>query len=111
MEVFRRGQAGPLPGAGGWSVAVQDLGFVLVPRAGGAVGVDDQGPAQRWITIWWWKGHSRTQSVTEVFPPSALCVVWWTWQAPAGWVQPPAHWQCRSRSSTAVRIPAGMVSA
>ena len=31
--------------------------------------------------------------------------------APAGWVQPPAHWQCRSRSSTALRIPAGTVSA
>jgi hypothetical protein len=26
-------------------------------------------------------------------------------------VQPPAHWQCRSRSSTAFRIPAGTVSA
>src|SRR5690242_19106308 len=65
----------------------------------------------RWITIWWWNGHSSTQSVTEVVPPWALCVVWWTWQAPAGWVQPPAHWQCRSRSSTALRIPAGTVSA
>jgi hypothetical protein len=43
--------------------------------------------------------------------PLALCLVWCTWQAPAGWVQPPAHWQCRSRSSTAVRIPAGTVSA
>jgi hypothetical protein len=37
--------------------------------------------------------------------------VWCTSQAPAGWVQPPAHWQCRSRSSTALRIPAGTVSA
>src|SRR6201999_3268745 len=66
---------------------------------------------QRWMTIWWWNGQSRTQSVTEVVPPWALCVVWWTWQAPAGWVQPPAHWQCRSRSSTALRIPAGTDSA
>src|SRR4029077_6339603 len=38
-------QAGPLPGAGGWSVAVQHLGLVLVPCAGRAVRVDDQGPA------------------------------------------------------------------
>ena len=41
------------------------------------------------MTTWWWKGHSRTQSFTEVVPPWALCVVWCTWQAPAGWVQPP----------------------
>src|SRR4029077_16107607 len=54
----------------------------------------------RWITIWWWNGHRSTQSLTEVWPPSALCVVWWTWQVPAGWVQPPAHWQCRSRRVT-----------
>src|SRR6185369_13809196 len=59
---------------------------------------------QRWITIWWWNGHSSTQSVADVLPPRALCVVWWTWQ-------PPARWQCRSRSSTALRIPAGTVSA
>src|SRR5262249_20516872 len=26
-----------LPGAGGWAVAVQDLGLVLVPRRGGSV--------------------------------------------------------------------------
>src|SRR5258705_3457630 len=38
-------QAGPLPGSGGRSVAVQHLGLVLVPRAGRAVRVDDQGPA------------------------------------------------------------------
>jgi len=36
---------GGLPGAGGWAVAVQDLGLVLVPGGGGAVGVQDQGPA------------------------------------------------------------------
>src|SRR6185312_6341451 len=36
---------GLLPGAGGWSVAVQDLRLLLVPRAGGPVRVDDQGPA------------------------------------------------------------------
>jgi len=39
------GHAGPLPGAGGGSVAVEHFGLVLVPRGGGAVGVDDQGPA------------------------------------------------------------------
>src|SRR5690242_20773267 len=104
-----------LPGAGGWPVAVEHFGLVLVPRAGGPVGVDDQGPAppvdHDLITIWWWNGHSSTQSVTDVVPPRALCRVWWTWQAPAGWVQPPAHWQCRSRSSTALRIPAGTVPA
>src|SRR5215475_11794568 len=36
---------GLLPGAGGGPVAVQHLGLVLVPGGGGAVGVDDQGPA------------------------------------------------------------------
>src|SRR6185312_10430151 len=36
---------GPLPGAGRGSVAVQDLGLVLVPRGGGPVRVDGQGPA------------------------------------------------------------------
>ena len=36
---------GLLPGAGGRAVAVQDFGLGLVPRGGGAVGVDDQGPA------------------------------------------------------------------
>src|SRR4029077_17651420 len=38
-------QAGPLPGAGGWSVAVEDFSLVLVPRAGRAVRVHDQRPA------------------------------------------------------------------
>ena len=60
---------------------------------------------------WWWKGQSKSQSFTEVVPPWALCLLWCTWQAPAGWVQGPAHWQCRSRSSTALPIPAGTVSA
>ncbi len=40
-----QGLAGVLPGAGGWSVAVQDLGAVRVPRGGGAIRVQDQGPA------------------------------------------------------------------
>src|ERR1700733_6506443 len=35
-----------LPGACWWSVAVQDLGLVLVPRRGRPVRVDDQGPAE-----------------------------------------------------------------
>jgi len=38
-------EPGLLPGPGGWSVAVEDFGFVLVPGGGGAVGVDDKGPA------------------------------------------------------------------
>src|SRR6476646_8850358 len=38
-------EPGLLPGAGRGPVAVQDLRLVLVPRGGGAVGVDDQGPA------------------------------------------------------------------
>ena len=37
--------AGVLPGADGGAVAVQDFRFVGVPRGGGAVGVQDQGPA------------------------------------------------------------------
>src|SRR5256884_1286535 len=38
-------EPGLLPGAGGWSVAVQDFGLVLVPRAGRPVRVHDQRPA------------------------------------------------------------------
>jgi hypothetical protein len=38
-------EPGLLPGAGRGSVAVQDFGLVLVPRGGGPVGVDDEGPA------------------------------------------------------------------
>src|SRR5271163_4968210 len=44
--VTRRGRAaGVLPGAGGWAVAVQHLGLAGVPCGGGAVRVQDQGPA------------------------------------------------------------------
>jgi len=49
--------------------------------------------------------------VTDVGPPLALCLVWCTWQADAGWSHRPAHWQCWSRRVTALRIPAGMFSA
>jgi len=38
-------EPGRLPGSGGWSVAVQHLGLVLVPGARRPVRVDDQGPA------------------------------------------------------------------
>ena len=34
-------EPGSLPGSGGWSVAVQDLSLVLVPRAGRPVRVHD----------------------------------------------------------------------
>src|SRR5581483_3664559 len=37
---------GALPGAGGWSVAVQDPGLVLVPGDSGAVGIYHEGPAE-----------------------------------------------------------------
>jgi hypothetical protein len=40
-------EPGLLPGAVGRPVAVQDLRLLLVPCGGGAVGVDDQGSAQR----------------------------------------------------------------
>src|SRR5207245_4689344 len=36
---------GALPGPGWWPVTVENLGAVGVPRGGGAVGVEDQGPA------------------------------------------------------------------
>src|SRR5580658_6264705 len=39
------GGPGALPGSGGRAVAVQDLGAVGVPGGGGAVGVQDEGPA------------------------------------------------------------------
>jgi hypothetical protein len=45
VDASRSSKAGGLPGPGGWSVAVQDLGPVLVPGGGGAVRVHDQGPA------------------------------------------------------------------
>src|ERR1700759_2081990 len=90
-----------------WSTLVLFLFHALVVPSGLTTRVQPQ----RWITIWWWNGHRSTHSFADVVPPSALCVVWCTWQAPAGWVQPPAHWQCRARSSTAFRIPAGTVSA
>jgi len=38
-------EPGLLPGPGRWAVAVEHFGLVLVPRGGGPVGVDDQGPA------------------------------------------------------------------
>src|ERR1700757_1147617 len=41
----RAGRARGLPGSGGWTVAVEDLGAVRIPRGGGAVGVQDQLPA------------------------------------------------------------------
>ncbi len=41
----RRERAGASPGSGGWAVAGEDLGSVLVPGGGGAVGVEDDGPA------------------------------------------------------------------
>src|SRR5580700_4760788 len=40
-----RNPPGVLPGPGWRAVAVQDFGFVFVPGGGGAVGVQDQGPA------------------------------------------------------------------
>ena len=48
--------------------------------------------------------------MTEVLPPLALCRVWCTSQAAAGWSHRPAHWQCWSRRITALRIPAGIDS-
>ena len=49
---------------------------------------------RRWIMTWWWKKQSRTQSLVLVLPPFFLCLTWWTSQADAGWLQPPAHRQC-----------------
>src|SRR6185437_6081522 len=67
-----------------WSTLVLFLfQAVVVPS-----GLTTRVQPQRWITIWWWKGHRSTQSFADVFPPRALCFVWCTWQAPAGWVQP-----------------------
>ena len=99
-----------LPRPDRWSVAVEDLGLVLVPRAGRPVRVHHQRPAppvnddlvveraQQDAVL-----DGRLAAVGLVLGVVHLA-------APAGWVQPPAHWQCRSRSSTALRIPAGIVS-
>ena len=90
-----------------WSTLVLSLfQAVVVPS-----GLTTRVQPHRWIITWWWKLHSSTQSLTDVFPPRALCRVWCTSHAQAGWLQPPAYWQCRSRSTTALRIPAGTVSA
>jgi hypothetical protein len=45
IERFRAVRGRALPGPGGWAVAMQDLRLVGVPGGGGAVGVQDQGPA------------------------------------------------------------------
>ena len=107
-----RGVPGPLPGPGGRPVAVQDLRLVLVPRGRRPVRVQDQGPAPA--------GGSRPgggRSTAGRSPSRTSCRRWpcaWC-GAPrtptAGWLQPPAHWQCRSRRVTALRIPAGIDSA
>ncbi len=55
--------------------------------------------------------QNRTHSRVLVLPPFFLCLTWCTSHAEAGWLQPPAHRQCLSRRVTALRIPAGMVSA
>src|SRR6266550_8348351 len=60
------GQPGLLPGPGWGSVAVQDLGLVLVPGGGGAVRVDDQGPAPAVDDHLVVERQSRTQSLTDV---------------------------------------------
>ena len=82
-------ESGLLPGPGGRPVAVQHLGLVLVPRGRRPVRVDDQGPAPPGGSRpGGGSGHSSTQSLTDVVPPLALCLVWCTWHAQAGWWQP-----------------------
>src|SRR5690348_9603296 len=61
-----------------WSTFVLFLFQAVVVPSGLTTSVQPH----RWITTWWWNGHSKTQSLTEVVPPRALCLVWWTWQAP-----------------------------
>src|SRR2546430_17525765 len=85
-----------------WSTLVLFLFHALVVPSGLTTRVQPH----RWMTTWWWNGQSKTQSLAEVVPPSALCLVWWTWQAPAGWVQPPAHRPGQARGSPALPVPA-----
>src|SRR5689334_15415509 len=77
----------PRPDRG--SVAVQGLGFVLAPGGGGAVGVQDQGPALLVDHDLMMEPAQQHAVLTEVVPPSALCLVWCTWQAAAGWSHRP----------------------
>src|SRR6185437_16885579 len=105
------GMPGPYPARAGGPWLCRTLVLFLFHALVVPSGLTTRVQPCRWITTWWWNQHSRTQSCRDVVPPRALCFVWWTWQAPAGWVHPPAHWQCRSRSSTAFRIPAGTDSA
>ena len=89
-----RGVPGPLPGPGGWPVAVQDFRLVLVPRGRGAVRVQDQGPALLVDHDLVVEKQSRTQSLALVLPPCFLCLTWCTSHADAGWLQPPATGTC-----------------
>src|SRR6184192_839542 len=102
---------GPYPAlAGGpwlWSTLVLSLFHAVVVPSGFSTRVQPH----RWIAIWWWKLQSRTQSLVLVLPPCFLCLTWCTSHADAGWLQPPDHRHVRSRSATALRIPAGTVSA
>jgi PPOX class probable F420-dependent enzyme len=104
------GNRGDHPGRIGgpwlWSTLVRSLFHAVVVPSGFRTRVQPQ----RWITTWWWKKQRSTQSLTDVGPPLALCLTWCTSQAAAGWSHRPAHWQCWSRSMTALRIPAGIVS-
>src|SRR6266516_2087608 len=84
-----------------WSTLVLSLFHAVVVPSGLSTRVQPQ----RWIAIWWWKLHSSTQSAVLVLPPLALCLVWCTSHAEAGWSHPPAHRHLRSRKITALRIP------
>ena len=96
--------AGRFTRCGPGAVAVQDLGAVGFQAVVVPSGFRTRVQPQRWMHIWWWKKHNRTQSRTLGLPPLALCLTWCTWQAEAGWLHFPAHWQCLSRRVTALRM-------
>ena len=99
---------GALPGPGGWPVAVQGLGLVLVPRGGRPVRVQDQGPAPAVDDDLVVEGAEQDAVCdVTVLPPLALCFVWCTSHADAGWLHPPAHRQCGPAGSPRCGCPPG----
>ena len=71
----------------GWSVAVQDLGFVSFHAVVVPSGFRMRVQPHRWMTTWWWNGQQHAV-LEDVLPLLALCFVWCTSHA-AGSAQPP----------------------
>ena len=74
ISLFPRRSSRP----GGWSVAVQDLGPVLVPGRGGPVRIQHERPAPLVDDNLVVEPAQQHAVLDRGFPPLALCVVWCT---------------------------------